>query len=102
MSEYVAINKIVYAIKWYKQRKQSLIQIIRDKLNRCQILLCNLFRGYLFRRAFLANSVIFMDVYLPEGPDEDVEGTDKDVFVIGDFTDEPWTTKIKCNYSPFF
>lgn len=43
-----------------------------------------------------------MDVFLPEGIDGDVEGTNLDVYVIGDFTDDPWNTRIKCTYSPFF
>lgn len=64
--------------------------------------MCKIFQGYLFRKAFLAKTIIFMDVYLPEGEDGDVVGTDKDVYVVGDFTDEPWEIKVKCTYSEFF
>lgn len=65
-------------------------------------MLCKLFRGYLFRKAFLANSIVFMDVYLPEGPKGDVIGKDKNVEVVGDFTEDPWDIEIKCAYSEFF
>jgi hypothetical protein len=46
--------------------------------------------------------VVFLDVYLPEGIAGDIMGENYVVYVIGDFTEEPWKTKIECTYSQFF
>ena len=39
---------------------------------------------------------------MPEGTDEDVEGRENEVYVIWDFNDDPWKTKMKWEYSEFF
>jgi len=99
LSKEDAALKILHAFKWYKQRKQHIINTFKAKLERCQMLLCRLFRGYLFRKAFLANTIIFMDVYLPLSA---VGRKDADVFVVCDFTEDPWKDQTKCEYTEFF
>lgn len=85
-----------------KLMKIVIIEIMTKRILRFQCRLAKLFRGYLYRKAFLASSIIFMDVYLPEGKDADVYGKNKDVSVIGDFTEDPWKVEVKCIYSEFF
>lgn len=49
-----------------------------------------MFKGYTYRKAFLAHSIIHMDVYLPL---YQVGSFEAKVFVVGDFTDKPWKKK---------
>ena len=90
---------ILHAFSWYLKRKKHLIQTFKKKLEVCQVNLCRLFRGYLFRKAFLANSIVFMDVYLPISLDVQQEDI---VFVVGDYTDDIWKDQTKCEYSDYF
>ena len=92
-------SKILHAFRWMKIRKQHLMKTIKNKLKKCHKILCKRIKGYLYRKAFLANNKIQMDVYLPF---YQVGYNSAKVYVFGNFTNKPWKTKIKCTFSDYF
>lgn len=60
-----AAHKILVALKWCKKRKMHIMKSFKHKLRKSQMMLLKTFKGYMYRKAFLAHHRVYIDVYIP-------------------------------------